>query len=258
MMKNLYWSVLLLFMCGVSNAQPVTDTIRHHMNDSTVYLVAYRFDTIASPNKIGFIHLHANETTALHAGYVYLQNKHATLLSLQPQPERFVYFNSDTGVYRFDPNRVFSLAGRKTNLAKLAAYHNRSEKVTARFAGFVWQQVQRFKLVVALHNNTDEKYSIKSYAAGGEEYANTKRYYINPEMDIDDFVLTTEERIFLYLKKQQISVVLQAKHAKDDGSLSIACARKGIPYINIEAQEDHFDEQLRILNALTPILQRYR
>ncbi len=250
--------MLLLLLAGVLQAQLVADTLRHRLNDSTVYLLAYRFDTANAASKTGFVHLHANETTALQAGYVYLQNQRAVLLSLQPQPQRFVYFNSDTGVYRFDPNRIFSLAGRKANLGKLSAYHARSEKHTAGFARFIWKQVQYFKLVVALHNNTNDKYSIKTYAAGGEEAANAQRCYINPDMDLDDFVLTTEERVFRHLKKQRINVVLQVKHAKDDGSLSVACARKGIAYINVEAQDDHFDEQLRMLNALTPVLQRYQ
>jgi hypothetical protein len=77
-------------------------------------------------------------------------------------------------------------------------------------------------------------------------------------MDADDFVLTTDEKIFNHLKSKNINAVLQShKVTTDDGSLSIYCSKKKIPYINIEAQHGHTAEQLRMLNALTSIINEY-
>jgi hypothetical protein len=60
------------------------------------------------------------------------------------------------------------------------------------------------------------------------------------------------------LKKKKINAVLQThKTSTDDGSLAIYCSKKKIPYINIEAQQGHLEEQMDMLNALTGIIQQY-
>jgi hypothetical protein len=77
-------------------------------------------------------------------------------------------------------------------------------------------------------------------------------------MDADDFVYTTEEKIFDYLKEKKINVVLQDNiHCVDDGSLSVYCGKHHIPYINIESQEGHRRPQLEIIDALNEMIQSY-
>lgn len=42
----------------------------------------------------------------------------------------------------------------------------------------------------------------------------------------------------------------------DDGSLSVRAARNGLPYVNVEAQHGHREQQVRMLEALHRALAR--
>ena len=107
-----------------------------------------------------------------------------------------------------------------------------------------------------MHNNTDVNYTIKSYLPGGDEAQNTAQIHINPDMDVDDFVYTTDLGFFEKLRARNINVILQDNEKYvNDGSLSVYCGKKGIPYINIEAQKGHFDEQLFLIKEVMAILQ---
>ncbi|MEJ7676319.1 MAG: hypothetical protein WKG06_00245 [Segetibacter sp.] len=45
---------------------------------------------------------------------------------------------------------------------------------------------------------------------------------------------------------------------EDDGSLSVYAARHNIPYVNVEAQHEHSEEQLALLRLLEDIIKEYR
>jgi hypothetical protein len=203
-----------------------------------------------SGSEVVFINVHANETTSVAAAGEYLKDKSGLLVALMHDTTRLITFYHTNRLIQFDPNRIFSKRGRLANLKLL----NRNlpvsaEKLLARFAGSLTETFQHAKIIIAMHNNTDGKpLSVKSF----------KQVYINPEMDSDDFILTTEKTIFNELKKKRINAVLQTqKTSIDDGSLSIYCDKKKIPYVNIEAQQGHIDEQVMMLNALTSIIEKY-
>ena len=110
-------------------------------------------------------------------------------------------------------------------------------------------------IVVAMHNNTDVNYSIKSYLPGGDESENTKDVYINDSWDPDDFVYTTVEEYFNELKARGVNVILQDNEAcVNDGSLSVYCGQNDIPYLNIEAQKGHLEEQIQLIGIVMEIL----
>ena len=70
--------------------------------------------------------------------------------------------------------------------------------------------------------------------------------------DPDNFVFTTDPALFSFLLNKGMSAVLQYNEAaSDDGSLSVLLGKKGRTYVNVEAQHDHLDEQLRLLQAVT-------
>jgi len=78
-------------------------------------------------------------------------------------------------------------------------------------------------------------------------------------MDVDDFILTTDRSLFNRIKEKNINVVCEDINAiRDDGSLSVYAARNKIPYVNIEAEHQHFDEQLQMLMVLEDIIKEYR
>lgn len=65
----------------------------------------------------------------------------------------------------------------------------------------------------------------------------------------------THPKLFDDLVKAGFSVVLQNNQgAPDDGSLSVYCGRRGITYVNVEAQHGAQAEQKRMLEAVLKLL----
>jgi hypothetical protein len=217
-------------------------------------------DSFSPANQsILYLNVHEDEQTSVQAATKHLQAVGGTLIRLQHSGGRNIGFEFGNRNYLFDPNRIFTSTGRKDNLNKLSHFDAKADSIISGFANIILQPVLQAAIVVALHNNTNNNFSILSFKKGGKEAKNASRLYINPKMDVDDFVLTTETTIFNFLKRKQISVVLQNnKHCIDDGSLSVYCGKKGIPYVNIEAQDVHEAEQLNIINTLAPLLQLYK
>lgn len=78
-------------------------------------------------------------------------------------------------------------------------------------------------------------------------------------MDVDDFILTTDISLFNRIREKKINVVREdINTVKDDGSLSVFAARHKIPYLNIEAEHEHLQEQLAMLKILEDIIREYR
>jgi hypothetical protein len=206
--------------------------------------------SFGNQHKIIFLNVHANETTSVDATNEYLSDKNGLLIQLKHDTTRLITFYLVNRLIQFDPNRMFTHKGRMANLKLL----NRNlpltaEKVIGGFADSLMNDLSQANIIIAMHNNTDGKpLSVKSF----------KERYVNPAMDTDDFILTTEKNIYDQLKKKKINAVLQTqKTSSDDGSLAIYCSKKKIPYINIEAQEGHKDQQVQMLDALTDIIKQY-
>jgi hypothetical protein len=233
-----------------------TQTATCLVGDAPVKMIT---DSFLSQNpKILFLNLHEDESTSVAAATAHLQIVGGKLIRLQHIGDRNIRFSFQGKNYLFDPNRIFTSAGRKDNLNKLSYFNATADSIIADFANIVLQPVHQAKLVVALHNNTNNNFSILSFKKGGKEAKNASKLYINPKMDVDDFVLTTELTVFSFLKKKNINVVLQNnRNCVDDGSLSVYCGKRGIPYINIEAQDGHLDTQIQIIRTLAPLLNRY-
>ena len=121
-------------------------------------------------------------------------------------------------------------------------------ELTHALAEQITEELKDKQWLIAMHNNTDGKYSILSYQDGGEEAQNAMDLYINPKEDSDDFVYTTNRPLFDFLKLQKINVVLQSKESfVDDGSMSVYCELNKIQYANIETQHGHLSKQLKLL-----------
>jgi hypothetical protein len=237
--------LLLLHCCRLSAQEVQVDSV--WINGTPVQL---KSSVYGNGKKAVFINLHANETTSIEAAQLYLAEKEGLLLELLHDTTRLVHFWSNGTGVQFDPNRIFTKKGRQSNLKLLnARFTTVAEKNVSALADKIISKLKSAKIIIAMHNNTDgQPLSVKSF----------KQKYVNPGMDPDDFILTTELKIFNRLKKRKINVVLQTqKTSPDDGSLAIYCSKKKIPYINIEAQQGHIEEQLNMLNALTDIIQQY-
>ncbi|WP_153797374.1 hypothetical protein [Foetidibacter luteolus] len=246
-------TIAILFIAGIAFGQ---DTAMVNLGDSSVQVLTRLYPAADSNGHKGiyFIHLHQDETTALQVAQSHLQSRYGMLVTLWQSGGRFIYFSVGGKTYMVDPNRIFSMAGARKNMSKLAYYNSAAGRQVKKLADTILNKLHKPRLVIAMHNNKDGKpLSTRNYI-GRKMF----RTHINKSMDSDDFVLTTERKVFNYLKAKNISVILELPGAGfDDGSLSAYCNRRKIPYINIEAQEGHAAEQAAMLQALDELIATY-
>jgi len=129
--------------------------------------------------------------------------------------------------------------------------------VVKRFADALLESVleKGANVLVSVHNNCDGEYSARSYLPQAEDGADAAEVFLAADRDPDDFFFVTDRRLFSDLKARGFNIVLQRNEAvRDDGSLSVYCGRKGIPYADIEAQEGHENTQLEMLEAFDTVL----
>ena len=127
------------------------------------------------------------------------------------------------------------------------------------FARFIIKIIPENNIIIAVHNNTNDRYSIEDYKQGGGLQKDAEDVYINDAWDKDDFILTTDKGIFEKLKIKKANVILQhPETVTDDGSLSVYCAKIKRQYINIEAQEGHLKQQLQMLQIVKDIIEELK
>lgn len=201
-------------------------------------------------HKALYVNLHENESTSIAAVREYLASRNGHFVALKQNGLRNISFVYRGTKFQFDPNRMFTKDGRIASLKLLnKRYVSKTEEIVEEFSDKIIARVKQAKIVVALHNNTNGRpLTVKNY----------QNRYVNPGMDTDDFVITTEKAIFERLKAKKINVAWETTATSvDDGSLAYFCSKKNIPYVNVEAQSGHKTQQLRMLNALTDIINGY-
>ncbi|MDB5245806.1 MAG: hypothetical protein JWQ40_200 [Segetibacter sp.] len=211
-------------------------------------------------SKITFLNLHDNEKTSVRAAEEYLLQNGGTIIRIYNRGQRNVSFKLKNKVYTFDPNRIYSEDGRRSTIKFLSNRINEdAENEVAYLANEILNNyVDSSKIIIALHNNTDSNLSVLSYQREQETKINWGKVFINPFMDPDEFILTTDSVIFNGIKEKNINAVWEnVDSIRDDGSLSIYAARNKIPYLNVEAQHEHLDEQCAMLTAVQEIIKEY-
>ena len=111
--------------------------------------------------------------------------------------------------------------------------------------------------VLALHNTGDD-YSVLAYEDGGAEVKTAAEVHIEPKQHRHDFFLVTQRRIFEALVARGFSAILQAPDIADDGSLSVYCAERDIPYVNVEARHGEVEAQAEMLRQVYPLFRGAR
>src|SRR3989344_5202405 len=162
--------VPLAFAAGI-NASPVRaddEFVRYILGDSAI--TVWVMDSGAG---LAFFAPHDNENTSAAATMEYVGANGGRLVQLTHSGERNVTFTHNGETYVFDPNRMFTDTGIEATL-KLEGktYSAEAHKMVRAFAGevvkHVLQQVKEGQLIIAVHNNTNGRYSIESYKPGGE------------------------------------------------------------------------------------------
>ena len=242
-------------------SHPVIDQadtrVAFEIGDSTVHARSF-LNRQARPV---MVNVHDDENTSVKAARTLIEKTGGHLIELVHTGKRNVTFDLSGNRFAFDPNRIFTAAGLRRSIR---GPEERSEEAKAEVGNFARQFIEFFRLdqepaIVALHNNTDGALSVKTYAPGGRLAPDAADTYANPKMDPDDFLFVTDHRFFDYLKGKRFNVVLQDNQGvADDGSLSVYFARKGIPYVNVEAQNGHRRQQLKMMKAVRTMLDELR
>ncbi len=208
------------------------------------------------PN-LSFLVLHDDENTGLEAAHDFCSKNGGAIVELQYGSERNISFGNGRIKFAFDPNQIFNNAGVQKTLKKYSHQLPRPEaiKQVRGLALAVLENYQADSLgyFVTLHNNSEGRFNILSYLRDPKFDGVADSVFINSAMDADDFVLVTEPGFFSYLKRSAVNVVLQSP-AATDGSLSVYAQRNGIPYVNIEVQDGHYDEHFRLIGLVADML----
>lgn len=217
-------------------------TTNYKVGDTTVKIV------VSGTGGWVMVALHENESTSVRAAKAVIGSS-ARLVELKHSGSRNVSFTLKGKRYAVDPNRIFTDAGIRKSLKPYSAEGHAAIK------GLATELLKhiRGRGVVALHNNTDGgNLTIKSYQRGGNYARDASQVHVSPTHDADDFFFVTNRWVFELLKSSDYNVALQSGNVTDDGSLSVYCARKGIVYINVEAQSGHGSKQAQMLKAVLP------
>lgn len=228
----------------------VSDTFK--LGDSTINFKTY----ISGTENIIYFNLHDDENTSVEAAKQLLNKINAKLIEIQASGGRLISFNIDSTVYKFDPNRIYSALGREATLKRYSQFSPKADSIVHSFASYITDSLlKKAVIIITLHNNTENNYSILSYAKGGDYENDAAAVYINKKYDTDDFFYVTEKDYYNKIKQKAFNVILQDNsNVTDDGSLSVYCGNKGIKYINIEAQKGHLKQQKKMIMTLQSVI----
>ena len=203
-----------------------------------------------------FLSLHDDENTSVIAFNEVSQSiDNPVLIELQQSGSRFIKYGYNGLDYLVDPNRIFTEIGinntlKKNNKTVHAELKVAIKKVSSQMVDLILPNDKK-KYIVAIHNNSNDNYSAKSYVGSND----AEKIYMNPSEDPDDFFFVTNLQDFEFFKTKKRNVVLQSLIALDDGSFSIYCARINQAYINIEAQDGHKETQKLMIKEAYQLIQ---
>ena len=243
----------------VANAQhpPVfdgiqIDTTKLTLNDLTVNLVKYSY---GKPT-ISMLAIHDDEDTGVKAAFEYIRFSGGSIIDSQYGDVRNFKLTNDGESFQTDPNSIYTKKGIPIGILKFGPVDDDVVKMLERAGKSILKLYDPDKLgyIFTLHNNGDGGFGIGSYLKGNELESTADSVHVNIVADPDDLILVTELSLFNKLKKENVNVVLQSNNAPDDGSLSIYAHQKKIPYINVEVQHGHIEDNLKLIETAVKAL----
>ena len=232
---------------------PTEKTILYKLGDKTIPISVSQY---GNSTAIVCINLHDNEFTSVQAARLVLEQNGGILIKLENNRQRVIRFRLRGKNYAFDPNRIFSRTGIEQTLTENGLTDPYAIEEIEKFATRILSLIpEESACVVALHNNTENGYSVKSYLPGNEREKDAREVHANDKQDIDDIILTTDS--LLYKKMAEFgynSIWQHNERAKKDGSLSILYGEKNKRYINIETQHGRLSQYIEMFGKLLYIL----
>jgi hypothetical protein len=238
-------SVLLIFGCASPRR---TASVPFQIGNTTVHAHIFQRD---QPGPT-YLNVHDDENTSVSAGKKILAQTGGRLIELAHNGKRFVEFELDGQTYRFDPNRIFSPVGVRATLERTRNYSEAAQAAVETFATRFLETfaLDREPVIIALHNTDGSGLSINSYLASGDKPTTASATQVSTNRFAGDFFYVTDRRFFDYLKARDFNVTLQDDaNVPDDGSASVFFARKGIPYVNVEADVKNLKEQIEMVRV---------
>jgi len=232
---------------------PAEKTIVHQLGDKTISFKVIQYGQ--SVNTC-CINVHDNEKTAVEAARSLLEQQGGVLIKIDNNAQRIISFPFKGVVYSFDPNRIFSASGIRLTLKAKGKINPLAITEVEKFAAHLLQLVpDSASCIVALHNNTDGDYSVKSYLVGGKRHNDAKEVHEDSWQDVDDIALTTDEVLFNKMSALGYNSILQDNVKVDkDGSLSVYYGELNKRYINIETQFGKTIQYKEMLGKLLNVL----
>jgi hypothetical protein len=232
---------------------PAERTITHKLGDRNI---SFKVIQYGPPSDVCCINLHDDETTAVNAARSILEQRGGTIIKIENNAQRMVRFNFKGIAYCFDPNRIFSEKGIGTTLTANGKINPLAIIEVQKFASALLDMIpDSTSCVIALHNNSNGSFSVKTYERGGKRETDAKQVYADNWQDADDIALTTDETIFNKMASFGYNSILQDNiNVNKDGSLSVYYGELNRRYINIETQHGKTAQYKEMLGKLLYIL----
>jgi hypothetical protein len=265
MFQRICFLVPALFILGALHAQPAEDATAEKRYNPEVTTIFYKLGDRIVPIKvmqygetrgIVCINLHDNENTSVMAAQSVLESKGGTLIKIENNRQRVIRFRLHNNFYSFDPNRIFSRKGIKESLRENQRVSPAAIDEVEKFADRILQLIPDDPdCVIALHNNTDGAFSVKSYLPGNDRAPDAREVYADKWQDEDNIILTTDSSLYHKMAESGYNSIWQDnENVKKDGSLSVYYGEKKKRYINIETQHGQVDQYREMLERLFGIL----
>ena len=262
-MRRCFYTTFFFFFCASSHSQqsigfiqPIEPsfsiTEKIILYDLAGNSVPIKIQQYGEKTDIVFINLHDDEITSVAAAKRVLEEYGGLLIEVENNSQRNIRFKLQRDVYTIDPNRIFSQEGIKKSLKQLGRTSGKAidevEKLGQRIIQLIPEET---KCIIALHNNTPDLFSVTEYTPGNKRSVDSKKVYINTEQDVDDFFLTTDNKLYEKLADKGFNTILQDnKNCTEDGSLSVYCGKKNIRYINCETEHGKIGQYYEMMKAI--------
>jgi hypothetical protein len=272
--KLIFVSFILLYTCNLLTAcvSPGRLSAMSSTPDSfvrnTVHLDEKIYNLSGEPIKflirnpddksgIVYFNMHDNENTCVTAIDSMLTLHSAKFIELQFKGNRWIGgWMNDKRHFWFDPNRIYSDFGIFRTLQTYNSFTPENKKQVRIFSKYILDTLLAdAQMIVAVHNNM-KGYSIEKYMSDSIFEESAAKIHYDKKNSPHDFFFVNDPIHFEYFKNLGYNAILQSQKPEDDGSLSVYCALKKIPYINVEAMEGHLEEQKRMLEDLQKLLQK--
>ncbi len=202
------------------------------------------------------LNLHDDEMTAVNAARSVLQEQGGVLIKIENNAKRNISFPFKGVVYSFDPNRIFSRTGIMLTLKANGKINPLAVIEVEKFAAHLLELIpDSISCLIALHNNTNGDFSVKTYLPGGLRQNDACQVHEDEWQDIDDIALTTDHTIYKKMAASGYNSILQDKvNVFKDGSLSVYYSEQDKRYINIETQHGSTRQYIEMMKKLLYIL----